>query len=210
MTRRCSEGTRLLLGLTGLAVTGWAVEHDRIGPVEAQAFRAVNRLPDSLYRPAWLVMQGGNLLAVPATAAVAWRADRPQLARRALAGGGLAWLLAKVVKRTYRRPRPAVLVDGVGVRGRAPTGLGYVSGHAAVSTALGLAAMPELSRPGRALAGLALPTIWASRLYVGAHLPLDVLGGIALGVAVDAVVDGVTGCGERGARAVRGGSSVRR
>lgn len=189
MTRHRSDGTRLLVGLAGLAVTGWAVEHDRIGPLEAHAFRAVNRLPDSLYRPAWVVMQGGNALAVPATAAVAWCAGRPRLARRLLAGGLLAWLLAKVVKRAYRRPRPAALVDGTGVRGREPTGLGFVSGHAAVSTALALAVRPELGRTGRALAGLALPTICASRLYVGAHLPLDVLGGVALGVAVDAVVD---------------------
>lgn len=44
------------------------MHRNRVGPAEAMAFRAVNGLPDSLYLPAWAVMQLGTLGAAPATA----------------------------------------------------------------------------------------------------------------------------------------------
>jgi undecaprenyl-diphosphatase len=35
----------------------------------------------------------------------------------------------------------------------------------------------------------AAPTIGLCRIYVGAHLPLDVAGGAAMGLAVEALVE---------------------
>jgi undecaprenyl-diphosphatase len=64
-----------------------------------------------------------------------------------------------------------------------------VSGHAGVALALGTAAYPELGRTGRLATLVAVPTVGLCRIYVGAHLPLDVIGGAAMGLAVDAAVD---------------------
>lgn len=77
---------------------------------------------------------------------------------------------------------PRISDDGPAGR---PTGLGYLSGHAAVSTALVLATLPHLGRRARWLALAAAPTVGLSRIFVGAHLPLDVVGGASLGVLVD-------------------------
>jgi undecaprenyl-diphosphatase len=66
--------------------------------------------------------------------------------------------------------------------------MGYVSGHAGVVVTLVLAALPELPGAWRPAALLAVPLVGATRVYVGAHLPLDVVGGAALGLAVDGVV----------------------
>ena len=60
-------------------------------------------------------------------------------------------------------------------------GLGYLSGHAGVAVALGAAALPRLGPGGRALTLAAVPVVGLTRIYVGAHLPLDVAGGAALG-----------------------------
>ena len=87
-----------------------------------------------------------------------------------------------------RRPRPATLVSGTRTRGREASGLGYLSGHAGVAIALGAAAFPSLGPPGRAAVAAAAPLVGLSRIYVGAHLPLDVAGGAALGLTVDAAV----------------------
>ena len=177
---------RLGLGVVGLLATAGAVHRDRVGACEARTFRAVNGLPDALYPPAWVVMQLGAFGAVPASAFTAWRAGDGELAGRLLLGGTGAWALAKLVKQVVRRPRPADLLPGIRGRGRDAAGLGYLSGHAAVAVALGAAALPRLGPAARALTLTAIPLVGLTRLYVGAHLPLDIAGGAALGLAADA------------------------
>jgi len=191
---------RLGAGVTALLVTALAVHRDRVGPGEAAVFRAVNGLPGSLYRPAWALMQLGALGAAPATAGAAWLAGDRELAGRLLAGGTGAWALSKVVKRLVQRPRPAGLLPGTRRRGPEAAGLGYLSGHAGVAVALGAAALPRLGPGGRALTLAAVPVVGLTRIYVGAHLPLDVAGGAALGLAIDAamtLVSARTACHRR-------------
>jgi len=91
------------------------------------------------------------------------------------------------VKRIVGRGRPATLLTDLRVRGRGPSGGGFPSGHAAVATALAASAFAR-SRPAArlSLTGLAA-IVGVARVYVGAHLPLDVLGGAALGVTLDGV-----------------------
>ena len=179
---------RLALGVLGLMATASVVRRDRVGPREQAAFRLVNGLPDPLHGPAWAVMQAGSLAAPPVAAAAACAAGRPRLARRLAASGVLTWLAAKLVKRVVQRPRPTALIADTHCRGNRPTGLGYVSGHAGVSLALAAAAWSDLGPRGRVAALAAVPVVGGSRMYVGAHLPLDVVGGAALGLAVDAIV----------------------
>ena len=183
---------RLGAGIAALLATAGAVRRDRVEPWEARAFLAVNGLPDALYPPAWVVMQAGAFGAVPAAAATAWLAGDGELAGRLLAGGTGAWALSKVVKQAVRRPRPAELLPEVRGRGRDAAGLGYLSGHAAVVVTLGVAALPRLGPAGRALTLPAMPLVGITRLYVGAHLPLDIAGGAALGFAADAAAGLVT------------------
>lgn len=179
---------RLVLGLFGLALSGRAVHNHSIGPRETAAFQAVNQLPDELMPPAWLVMQAGTLAAGPVAGAVAWRAGKRGLGVRLALDGVGSWAMSKVIKRVYRRPRPRSLIESARVRGKEAAGLGYVSGHAGVAVALGVAAFPHLGPRGRAATVIAVPAIGLTRIYVGAHLPLDVVGGAAMGLAVDALV----------------------
>jgi undecaprenyl-diphosphatase len=172
----------------GLALLGLAaVPTARARPPrwELDCFRAVNGLPDALFGPVWLVMQLGALGAAPATAAAALVVgDRP-LARRLVVRGASAWLLAKVVKRVVRRGRPATFLADARVRGQAASGGGYPSGHAGVATALVGTALVSARRSAWPLLAGAAVTVATARVYVGAHLPLDVLGGAGLGLSVD-------------------------
>jgi undecaprenyl-diphosphatase len=133
-------------------------------------------------------MQLGTLGAAPVAAGAAWLAGDRQLAARLLAGGAGTWALSKLVKQMVRRPRPALLLPGTRLRGPDATGLGYLSGHAGVATSLGAAALPHLGPAGGALTLGAIPAVGLARVYVGAHLPLDIAGGAALGLAIDAAV----------------------
>jgi undecaprenyl-diphosphatase len=202
---RWLTGSRVSLGAGTVAVlvTALSARRDQVGHREDRAFRAVNGLPDSLYGPVWVVMQAGALGAVPAAATAALLADDRELAVRLLAGGTASWALAKLVKRVVRRPRPAALISGTRTRGPEASGLGYLSGHAAVAVVMGAAALPRLSPSGRA-AVAAVPVVGLSRIYVGAHLPLDVAGGAGLGLAIEAAV-ALTAASRRGARECRRG-----
>jgi membrane-associated phospholipid phosphatase len=183
-----SPRARLGAAAVVVAVTALTVHRRPVGPWEASAFRAVNSLPSSVYPAAWACMQLGSFGAVPVTAGAAWLAGDRGLAGRLLAGGTTTWALAKLVKQAVRRPRPAALLPGIRSRGHPASGLGYLSGHAGVAAALGAAALPRLGPGGRALVLIAVPAVGLTRIYTGAHLPLDIAGGTALGLAVDAAV----------------------
>src|SRR5215475_5742810 len=179
---------RLAAGTVAMLATAVAARRSHVSRCEATAFRAVNGLPDSLYPPAWVIMQLGTLGAAPASAGAAWLAGDRKLAGRLLAGGTATWALSKLVKRIVRRPRPAMLLPDTRRRGPDATGLGYLSGHAGVAVALGAAALPRLGPAARGLTLAAVPAVGLTRVYVGAHLPLDIAGGAALGLAVDAAL----------------------
>jgi len=179
---------RLGLGTAGVVVTALPASRNRVGHGEARAFRAVNGLPGSLYGPVWLIMQLGALGAAPAAAGAALLAHDRELAGRLLAAGTGTWALSKLVKQMVRRSRPAALVSGTRIRGREASGLGYLSGHAGVAVALGAAAFARQGPAGRAVVAAVVPIVGFSRMYVGAHLPLDIVGGAGLGLAVEAAV----------------------
>ena len=161
--------------------------------VEGSVFSALNGLSDRGHVPVWAFMQAGSLGgAVGVGAAVASKGD-PALGRRLATVGSLAWLGSKAVKPLAQRGRPAAVVVAARVLGRAQAGLGYPSGHAAVAAAMASAASPRIERRWRAPLWLGALGVGLTRVYVGAHLPLDVLGGVALGVAVERTVRAISG-----------------
>ena len=158
--------------------------------LETQVFRAVNDLPDALYRPIWPLMQYGTFITIPVLAVVALLFHRRALALAlALAGVGV-YLLALLVKQIVERGRPGELVTGVEQREVFGEGsLGFPSGHAAVAAALSVVVAAHLSKRWT-IAALVLGTaVLIGRLYVGAHLPLDVIGGAALGAVAGSAVN---------------------
>lgn len=176
---------QLTVALAGLLLFGARARRHTLVPLEGRVFRRLNDLPEGVAVAAWPVMQLGALGAAPLLAVAAWIDGERRVAAHLLVRGVASWGLAKAVKRLVGRPRPAVLLESARFRGKAASGLGFVSGHAAVSTALAAETRRWLALgPGAERATLL--AVCAARTYVGAHLPLDVAGGVALGKAVDA------------------------
>jgi predicted Ser/Thr protein kinase len=63
-----------------------------------------------------------------------------------------------------------------------------VSGHSAVAVALATVASPYLGRRARRVAWVLAGFVCLARMYVGSHLPFDVVGGAALGWAAGSLV----------------------
>ncbi len=181
-------GGIVLVGATKLALADDVHRH------EATVFHRVNSLPKAIEVPVTVVMQSGNYLATWVVAGALWKADARTRAVAVAGAGTGAWLGAKLIKAKVGRGRPAAEIGArpgraVRILGREQSGLGYPSGHAAVAVALGVASAPALPRALRPLAVAVPVTTVGARLYVGAHLPLDVVGGAALGLVTGSLAD---------------------
>lgn len=187
--RRRRHGVRLILALLALVLSALPLERGRISAAEESLFSAVNGLPDWF---GWFlvpVMQLGNFLAVPLIALAAlFLFKRARIAFDLALSGTAAWLLARLVKATIERGRPGDLLSDVIFRGPLDTGYGYISGHTAVAAALATVIAAYVGARGNAIVIVLAVLVGIGRIFVGAHLPLDVAGGAAMGWAVGSLV----------------------
>lgn len=188
LPRHPGDAVRVVVAAAIVAATAPLVHRDHVAVLEVDVFRVANDLPAWLFPFLWPVMQAGNIVAVPVVASVVAATRRFRLAVEILLAGTGVWILAKVVKTIIVRDRPTALLEGVHVHGAAAAGRGYLSGHAAVLAAIVTLIIPYLSRRTRRLAASCLVIVGVARMYVGAHLPLDVIAGAALGWGVASAV----------------------
>ncbi len=164
-----------------------ATRRPEITEREESIFRAANGVSDRVRTPIRTVMQAGTVGTVPAVAAVAWLMGKRRLAGSLALGGTAAWLLVKAVKPVGGRERPAAVLQDVTLREHIAGDLGWPSGHTAVATTLAAILAPELPDAAPVLAGI-VAAVGFGRMYVGAHLPHDIVGGAGLGLMISAVV----------------------
>jgi glycosyltransferase 2 family protein len=181
----------IVLGVASVALTlSTVAARAPLTDAEVRVFRAANDLPQGLYAAVWPVMQYGTFITIPTLAVVAMVFRRFRLAVAMLLSGVGVYLLAIVIKGIVKRERPAGLLDAVESRETFAEGsLGYPSGHAAVAAALTLVVSTHLSRRWTFVALALGIAVLFGRMYVGAHLPLDVVGGAALGTVAGSVVN---------------------
>lgn len=192
----------LVASLAVFAACAVVVADGRVGPVERAVFHAVNGLPDWLYRP-MLVAQYLGVLAMPlvvAAGALAWR--RWRLAAALVLVVPLKLGAERAAKLLVQRERPGTTVPDAILHGVPSAGLSFTSGHAIITFAI--AGLLALVLPRRwAVVAFVLATLNAvARVYLGAHNPLDVVGGAAIGLAIAAVLDLVldVACGRERSR----------
>jgi len=178
----------LRIGAAGIVLIGSAV-HARSGlpEWERRIYRSVNGAPDELAPAAWLPMQAGSLTAPFALAGWSyWRTRDLDPAIAYAASGFTTWLVAKGVKKLIGRGRPHDHDPATNLRlaTRTDGSLGYVSGHAAVASTLATVMARGRSPATGAALHISALIVGVTRIYAGAHLPLDVVGGAALGILV--------------------------
>src|SRR5262245_48944450 len=181
-------------------VIGALIASDGTVPGWEQAiFHAVNDLPDWLYPILWPGNMLGALFMVFVVAAAAAVVRKYWLALAVLIAGVLKLVSERIVKAAVTRERPGTSIGGdVNARGDVSiAGESFVSGHAVLAAAIAIVVAPYVGRGGRIALALGVLLVMLARVYVGAHNPLDVICGAALGVAIGALINLALGAPRR-------------
>jgi len=184
-------------GFVGLFVTASVAAAGAPGSAEVAVFRwfndpprafgAVMAIVNPLLRPVALTVA---IVAALALLALTRRDVFVPLVIAAFAAGILAYVVDNVVKEIVDRGRPPAYLADVLVHGYPtdPRGSGYPSSHTAVAVAIVVGAWAWLDWPWRVCGVVAATMIGLNRMYVGAHFPLDIVGGVAVGLVAGGIV----------------------
>ncbi|MEM1022524.1 MAG: phosphatase PAP2 family protein [Myxococcota bacterium] len=110
-----------------------------------------------------------------------WAAGRTDCMLHLVFAVSLGSGLAAVLKRVCRRPRPNAAIEGFEALAKNPDQFSFPSGHTATAVAVAFS-MAGLGSGMALAAGLVAACVSCSRIYLGAHYPLDVVAGAFIGM----------------------------
>ncbi|HEU4842415.1 MAG TPA: glycine betaine ABC transporter substrate-binding protein [Ilumatobacteraceae bacterium] len=189
-----SAGAAIVVGLLIVGVGMLIVRDGAVSDAEESVFRFVNDLPGWLYVVFGPLQLVGALLLGPIVAAGALVLRRYRLAVAALVVTLLKLLSERGVKALVSRERPGTSIGpDIETRGDVPlTGESFVSGHAVLVTGIATVVSPYVPGRWKIVPWGVAAAVCIGRVYVGAHNPLDVVCGAALGVAIGAAANLLT------------------
>ena len=196
--RRWADAAMAVGAAAGTGLCAWAVSSGTVGSLERRAFGFVNGWPDALRWPLW-VFQTLGVLAMPlvlAVAALALRRWRLALALALLVPLKLV-VEKEVLKALVRRERPGTTIPDAILRDVPSAGPSFPSGHAIIAFGILVLLAPYLRRRWVLLVVALAVLNSLARVYLGAHAPLDVVGGALAGVTVGALLNLLVGVPDR-------------
>jgi membrane-associated phospholipid phosphatase len=183
-------GTTGALSLLVIVVCVLVTRDGAVPSAERDVFRWINELPDVLETPMVAVQYLGVAVVPFIVAAVAAILRQWRLVIAALLVYPLKLLVEKaILKEIVQRPRPARTEPDAILRHAPADGLSFPSGHSIVAFALAGIISPYVSKGWRIVAFALATGVAFSRIYLGAHNPLDVVAGAAGGLLIAAVLN---------------------
>ncbi len=180
---RLSPTHQLILAVLLFIIVAAASRAAAMSPWEVSVFQAIYNLPDFLQPAFFIVTQTGSIHAAGLILLFYLFKKRNYIAAKLLLTTLLAYLVTGFAKDIWGRARPNELLIGVVNLDYTVRGPGFPSGHVAMATALALVVGHYLPKKYRWIVPVWIVGVGLSRVYLGVHAPLDIIGGFAIGWA---------------------------
>lgn len=178
--KKITPTQQVFLALGLFIITALLTRASTMSGIEESIFRAIYGLPSFLYLPFLAITQLGSFYILGAIIAACLITDRYSKALRLTLVGITAYLIAGFCKDLWGRARPNEMLEGLVTLDLA-RGPGFPSGHMALAVAIALTIGHFLPKKYHWLIAVWIIAVGISRIYLGVHAPLDVIGGFAIG-----------------------------
>ena len=185
-TLKSSNRAYIILFIIGLIlfIPSAIISHThQLKGLEARIFYDINNLPNT-YKTVvlWTSSALGSYYPIVLCVGVPLIFKYYRLAWRFFVTVGGAGAVAEIIKRIVREPRPVVLLNGHLHERAIEKGLtSFPSAHQTVATAMALTLWLILPNKWRWISVLWIIIVGFSRIYLGVHTPLDIVGGFGVG-----------------------------
>lgn len=148
---------------------------------EVSIFLAIYNLSDTLWTPFFFITQTGSIHMLGILLLVFLIKKKYHLVLRLLLTATLAYQLSGFAKDIWGRLRPNEILPGIYNLDYVVRGPGFPSGHTALATAMALVVGFYLPRKYQWIIPIWIIGVGLSRIFLGIHAPLDIVGGFAIG-----------------------------
>lgn len=173
-----------LLSLLTLSISLGYASQQYYAVWETDLLTFVYNWPD-LYRPLFLaitILGSSWMVILLSIGSLIYGLKR--LAYKVLINGLVTYFAVSLLKSAAERPRPYGYLDGFESREFYSSGYGFPSGHTAIATVIGITLLPYIPKKYHWAIIFVVALVGLSRIYLGVHAPLDVIGGAALGLLI--------------------------
>ena len=151
---------------------------------ESNFFRSFYDMPLAWKNTMLIISMSASVWMVILVIACLYTRQKIKLARFMAGLALVTFGITELLKNLVARPRPYIALNNVASRDVMALGMGYPSGHTAIVTMIGLSLSFLLPKNFRWVVFFWIGLVGISRMYLGVHAPLDIVGGILLGTVV--------------------------